>query len=513
MQMQIISSENSQAQSIVVAALVRSFTPSIFDTTTDESVAAVWLNPREMEIPQVQALLVRGGKVLALGCPDVGAAGFLGLSAENLPTNSSQWSDCPVCTGDPTESPVLVTYAEKGLGAWAGLAQRALCRFDFQNEWNTLGFGRISGGSGSPWSLACLVREGEAEPVAVLRRREDGIPLSWYAALREVGGGAILWYNRLVGPVDSVEWRLVERFFSDYRKDTLRCLPCLEELPFGCPGMVMPRLDCDEAVATARPVFELYRSRGIPFTLAVKTGQLIAETEKELLMDVVTSGGAVLAHSRTHLINWGKDPSEAFSEAIGSKNDIINLLPEGYSCNNAVSPFHTNRPWTFDVLNKANFTGVISGIIHNDPEFLLARGGIPPFTDGSVVTHSQQCMLHGDCPPSQVGVVHAQFLMRSGAAQAFGYLDHPFSPRYSYGWATEEARITIHKQVIDDINSTKGIWWVNGDALLSHIACLSRTRIQLDVNETPRVSCAGEQPTWPLCVRYRGQLHKIMLAA
>ena len=237
MQMQIISSENSQAQSIVVAALVRSFTPSIFDTTTDESVAAVWLNPREMEIPQVQALLVRGGKVLALGCPDVGAAGFLGLSAENLPTNSSQWSDCPVCTGDPTESPVLVTYAEKGLGAWAGLAQRALCRFDFQNEWNTLGFGRISGGSGSPWSLACLVREGEAEPVAVLRRREDGIPLSWYAALREVGGGAILWYNRLVGPVDSVEWRLVERFFSDYRKDTLRCLPCLEELPFGCPGM------------------------------------------------------------------------------------------------------------------------------------------------------------------------------------------------------------------------------------------------------------------------------------
>jgi len=508
MQIQFIVSGPSPAQTIVAAALARSFTPSVLDVTGAEPVAAVWLNPTTTRIPQVREILARGGKVLALGRPDAGAAAMLGLCPEDMPENATQWAACPACTGEPTESPVFVEYAKEGIAAWGGLTRRALCRFDFQDEWNTFGFGRISVEAGSPWSLTCLVQGGEAEPLAILRRHEDGAILGWYATLREVGGGAILWYNRLVGPVDSVEWRLVERFFADYRDNALHCLPCLEELPFDCPGMVVPRLDCDEAVATARPVFELYRSRNIPFTLAVKTGQLIGSAEKELLREVVSSGGAVLAHSRTHPTNWGSTPEDALIEAATSRDDVTGLLPKGYVCRNAVSPFHSNRPWTFDVLAQANFIGVISGIIHNDPEFLVARGGIPPFTTGPVVTHSQQCMLHGDCPPSQVETAQTQFLMRSGAAQAFGYLDHPFSQRYSYGWTSEQARLDIHTKLIEAINTRDGVWWVNADDLLLHISSLSRAKLSLDGQGVPHIRITGRKPSWPLSVRYRGHLYK-----
>jgi hypothetical protein len=49
----------------------------------------------------------------------------------------------------------------------------------------------------------------------------------------------------------------------------------------------------------------------------------------------------------------------------------------------------------------------------------------------------------------------------------FGYLDHPFSPRYQYGWYSEEQRIGVHLEFIEYIqkSSNKPLFLNQNDAL------------------------------------------------
>jgi hypothetical protein len=73
-----------------------------------------------------------------------------------------------------------------------------------------------------------------------------------------------------LGPLDGTEWQVVERFFSDRRAGELPCLPYLLQTPRGTDCIVTMCMDCDEAVASCRDLFELYIQENIPFSVAVK---------------------------------------------------------------------------------------------------------------------------------------------------------------------------------------------------------------------------------------------------
>ena len=66
-------------------------------------------------------------------------------------------------------------------------------------------------------------------------------------------------------------------------------------------------------------------------------------------------------------------------------------------------------------------------------------------------------MLHGDCllegsDPLQISKKSYELAKDSKAI--FGYLDHPFSKRYTYGWNDETERTLAHRDLILYIKSS-----------------------------------------------------------
>ena len=346
------------------------------------------------------------------------------------------------------ESRAVVRYTSlvKTLGGreW----QRPFERFDFTDEWNNLGFGAIRA-DGSIWAVtqaAQVPPEAELASVQVAGEHQFS-----YAAVWDTDPAGVLWFNRPVGPCDSFEWRTVENFLSSYRAQSLPCHPVLSELPWGYDAAITSRLDCDEDVESARPLWQTYQRLGVPFTLAVHT-QNLSRTEhhgilRELLAD--REQGAVLSHTATHAPNWGGSYNTALEE--GSQSAALLQGVTGNPVRYAVSPFHQSPPYAMRALADAGYEGCIGGIIRNDPEFLTARGGVLAGIPSGFVGHSQQCMLHGDCMLKEgdpLAVFKQAFDLAYETNTLFGYLDHPFSERYQYGWPDEALRIEAHEQFI-----------------------------------------------------------------
>ncbi|MBD0337340.1 MAG: polysaccharide deacetylase family protein [Cyanobacteria bacterium Co-bin13] len=294
--------------------------------------------------------------------------------------------------------------------------------------------------------------------------------------------------------MDSWEWGIVEDFFSHYRADELPCMPHLREIPSGYQGAVTMRLDCDQAIAPARPLFDLYRDAGLPFSLAVVTGLPPQAEDMALLRDVIAAGGSVVSHSVTHPPNWGADYAQALQEAQDSKRWLEQNLPEAGSVRYAVSPFHQNPPYAVQALADAGYQGFVGGIIHNDPEYLMGRAGRVPFCDSPIVSHSQQCMLHGDCYHrygNSVAPYQESFVNHLKAGSLFGYLDHPFSTAYQYGWASEAERLMAHAELIQFIRSHEDIWFPNLVQCLDFVR--KRDQIQVFVeDEQLQVQCDAD---------------------
>ena len=310
------------------------------------------------------------------------------------------------------------------------------------------------------------------------RHREDGAPACCgsYLTLYDTTEATVLWCARPVGPVDSTEWSVVERFLSDWRPD-MPCLPVLAQVPAGCRCLVTMRLDCDEAVASATRIFHWYRGEGLPFSLALKTSLELAPDDRVLLHAVSAAGGAVLSHSHTHPANWGATLEQAREEARVSRDRVAALFPAATALL-AVSPFHTNPPTAIQALEEAGYKGFVGGIIHNDPEYLLGRAGVVPFAE-SIVSISQQSMLHGDCYRRQGCSVDAHMQAFEAQYQArgiFGYLDHPFSARYQYDWASEEQRLRAHAQLIRRIRSFSGAWFWPQQECFEFVRALAAVR-------------------------------------
>lgn len=452
----------------------------------------------------------RPSKLLLFGNMPSAMAQYLECKTAGWPEGLQEASrSFPAPVGEWRESRGVVNYTPLADRLGGRRWHRALERFDFTDEWNNFGFGAIRT-DGSIWALSQSIHVPAERALAVVH--VNGEPKFSYAALFDLGNASILWFNRPVGPCDSYEWRLVENFLSSYRADELPCHPVLSEIPWGHDAAITMRLDCDEDVESARPLWQTYQHHEIPFSLAVHTLNLGNDINHPILRELLASGGAVLSHTATHAPNWGGSYEAALQEAKESafRLQSVTDAPVRY----AVSPFHQTPPYSLCALSDAGYQGCIGGIIRNDPEFLLARGGSLANLPVGFVGHSQQCMLHGDCMLKQgdpLAIFKQAFDLAFDTKTLFGYLDHPFSERYQYGWTDEAVRIEAHKEFIAYIRKKAAQpLFMNEETALDFLALKSMSQV-LDGEGGFRIHVSESDYGLPqLAVEFRGQYHQVI---
>lgn len=386
------------------------------------------------------------------------------------------------------------------------LPPRYLGQYHFANEWNNLGYGRVRTDT-SMYGLGELAKPSATfKPLQILKN-EKNEPLGAVSGIIDTGRTQKLWFSRPIGPMDGFDWFLVERFFSDYRSQDLECIPIIKEIPWGYDSACTMRIDCDEAVASGRALFELYKSHGLPFGLAIKTQQELLPEDLQLIRDVIAAGGTVVSHSHTHAPDWGGSMESAQKEVEDSHAVLKSLKIDGINYRYVVSPFHQNTRGAVKGLQAAGIEMFVSGIIANDPEYLMARAGQVPWIMG-IYSHSQQSMLHGDCY-HQAGNSWDQYKKAFDTAKLtetfYGFLDHPFSS-YKYGWVTEEERLGVHAEFIKYIKS-HNVWWASLERALDFLASKQESQTWLENGELKfRRSKKAHHKNLPdFCIRWKGK--------
>lgn len=483
----LYSYPSNEAGQLVLAAMHRSVTATQAKPINIASIDQPDLNvivaiaPTELFGAKLLSWLGHGKrKLILLGSVPHVMARHLGCTQTEGPAESEHWSrSAPAPTYAQAESAGSIQYSPLTRRIAGNEWIRPLERFDFTDEWNNLGYGAIRA-DGSIWALSQALNVPSENELASLQI--NGARHSSYAALFDTPEASILWFNRSVGPIDSFEWRLVESFIASYRHEELPCHPVLREVPWGYDAAITMRLDCDEDVESARPLWNTYREMVVPFSLAIHTTNLADEKHYPILRELISTGGSVLSHTATHAPNWGGSYDAARIEGTSSANAIKNVI--GIDVKYAVSPFHQSPPYALAALADAGYQGCIGGIIRNDPEFLLARGGHLANMPQGFIGHSQQCMLHGDCMLNEgdpLAVFKQAFDHAYETHTLFGYLDHPFSDRYQYGWSSEASRIEAHRQFVAYIRSkASNPIFINENDALDFLSMKSRTRIVND---------------------------------
>lgn len=403
---------------------------------------------------------------------------FLGVKWQRpISDELKKASECePAPLHSFSESLAHIRYIRPLGNCESPIHERPLLRYDFADEWNNLGFGRIAS-EGSPWSIGEEIDLPSQVSFAELIINEKKI--SSFSGLWDWSRSSLLWVNRPVGLIDSCEHLLLECYLSNYRSEELPCWPTVEEIPYGYDAAVTMRLDCDEDVESARGLFETYQSQGIPFSLALHTKLLDDSRHHSLPRNILSHGGSLLSHSASHAPDWGGDYTAAYTESRESHKRILETT--GVSVRYAVSPFHQTPLFAREALSDAGYAGCIGGIIRNDPDFLMARGGVPPGGNNGFVSHSQQCMLHGDClldTNDPLAVFKQAFDNARKSRTLFGYLDHPFSSRYQYGWKSEEQRKKIHEVYLSYIKKIGNVLFLNEEESLDFITWKSRIQVR-----------------------------------
>jgi hypothetical protein len=117
-------------------------------------------------------------------------------------------------------------------------------------------------------------------------------------------------------------------------------------------------------------------------------------------------------------------------------------------------------------------------------------------------------MMHGDCVV-QGSDGHTVFKQAFNIARAggafFGYLDHPFSQRYQYGWHSEEQRVEFHRSFIGYIRETANVLFCNETDALDFMSFRATVKIVFEEGHfsvcVPSKSVIGS-----LAVEYRGEI-------
>lgn len=508
-------SYRSEAGTIVEAALIRSFTPtqvqrSSFVQFQNRKQTACWvlIDPPDDWTASIQAALQARNKIILLGRIPATLAALLRAQISELPEYLAEAADCsPAPKGGTAESPACIRYRQANGQLLSPVDHRPFSRFDFADEWNNLGYGAIKADGGT-WSVSQAVRIPVQQCLAEIT--VAGQPISAYAGLWDFPHASLLWFNRSVGPVDSAEWGIIEQFLAHHRHDQLPCWPVISEVPHGFDAAVTMRLDCDEDVESARELWNLYRQQDLPFSLALHTSVLADSRHHLLPREVLQQGGAILSHTATHAANWGGSYEAAYREGRQSA-ELIEALT-GRPVRYAVSPFHHTPEYARAGLADAGYSGCIGGIIHNDPDFLMARAGVPPGGAQGFIGHSQQCMLHGDCLLNEADPLRlykAAFDLAKASRSFFGYLDHPFSERYAYGWQNEAQRSAMHEQFVAYIRQTGNVLFCNQEQAMDFLLQKSAIRVVSEANGFRIIIPDTLISSWQYTVEYAGTIGAI----
>ena len=359
---------------------------------------------------------------------------------------------------------------------------RSSYRYDFADEWNNLSYGKIPSDE-TKWSLSDI-RIQDEQFVEVIGHIVD---IDWtficvYCGIKEENGVATLYFNREAGPIDGLDYFIVEDFLLNYKVTEFGSPPILSEIPYGYKSAVTMRIDCDENISSGNQLFDLYKEMRVPFSMAIKTSLDFTKKNIESMLLIIESGGSIVSHSHTHAPNWGGSREKAKWEAEKARSRLKEVLPENYTYDYVVSPFHQNPRYAIQGLVDAGIKGFIGGSIKNDPEYLQARAGYV-LTGENIITHSQQCMLHGDCfHASGLDVYKQTFSNHYQTNTFFGFLDHPFS-NYTYGWNSEEERIMVHREFLQYIKSHDNIWFANLIDAMNFLWVKSNTKIWVENDE------------------------------
>lgn len=470
-----IISKSSHVKEILLCSMRRSF--GKVKAPLDR--VYIFSSPGDEEFSLIKSLVVQNTKIIVCGEISSELALFLGLNLGGAFSESFFGEGGSNSTkSEYDKSNFYVHYLDHDLSEGIPYEKRYFYRYDFTNEWNNIGYGRI-GTNGDIWSVAQLISCTAATPISYVYN--DKKVVSVFSSVTDFESSSVLFINRPVAIPDGLDWKLIENFLSNYRTDLIN-IPYISDLPAGVKGIVSSRLDCDQSIINSEALVDLYKKYNINISLAISTGINISIGEIDFLKAFLSGGGCIVSHTVNHFYGWGKDYQEAYNEAITSKE----WLEYSFSPNEikyAVSPFHSNPDYAVRALADAGYQGFVSGIIHNDPEYLISVSGKVINSTGEIVSHSQQCMLHGDCfhrNNNSVDAYKESFNNHYYAEKMFGYLDHPFG-NYDYGWNSETERLSAHESFIKYINSFDGISWYTLNEVLNFVVL--KNSVQIEFNE------------------------------
>jgi hypothetical protein len=377
--------------------------------------------------------------------------------------------------------------------------ERAFERFDFTNEWNNLGFGRIET-NGSIFAISDFsLSVSDFDTILATFELSDGTKGVYAGVINEQ-----LIFNREAGPVDGVEACLIEEFLNETE-------PVLIDIPFNYISGVTMRIDCDEAIGSGKMLADLYAKHKVPFSMAITTSNRFDQASKLVVSEVLRAGGSVVGHSHTHAPNWGGSREKAKWEAETSRERLKEILPTDYNFDFVVSPFHQNPKFAVEGLRDAKIKGFVGGIIKNDPEYLVSRASWAKDVHG-IMTHSQQCMLHGDCyhdAGNSLDIYKQSFENHYKTNTFFGYLDHPFS-NYKYGWNDEDERVNVHEEFLKYMKTFEGIWFANLVDAMSFLWVKVNTKVWIENDKLKWDVPAHTYKNLPdLCVLWKGEKHRV----
>ena len=473
-----IFSQNKIVKEILTKAFIRSHGKI---KSNNRKEIYCFISPNENDEITIQNILTNEkSKILIFGKISNELAKLIGL---NLNNNTLELDDIHFSDERKYDiSNLIVKYNEHELNKNNPLKDRFFYRFDFTDEWNNLGYGSITADN-SNWSISNSLNLIDAIPLSYIYDRDEEVSI--FSSVKDFENSSILYVNREVATIDGLDWAVVEDFLTYYRNEELPSLPLIMDIPLGFDGIASARLDCDQSIINSKFLVELYKKYNVNISLAISTGININQEDIDFLNYFYDNGGAILSHTINHYYYWGENYSIAYNETLGSKKwleeNVVNLDSLKY----AVSPFHSNKPYSVQALADAEYKGFISGIIHNDPEFLVATSGEVPFISGKIVTHSQQCMLHGDCyhrRNNSIEIEKESFKNHYISGKIFGYLDHPFGG-YNYGWNSEEERVLVHEEFINYINSFNNIKWMTCIEILDFVVDKSSVEISIDKDD------------------------------
>lgn len=474
-----IVSSNSSAAPLVEQALIRSCCANMVSRSEEFSLSSapqilVFIAPTEALAETIEnAIQSSNKKIIILGAIPKSLHPMLNITIFD-DYDLTPYSDCPnALPNQATASKGAVIYQDH---IFSRPFTRYFCRYDYADEWNNLGYGKIS--ATGIYSIAMPATVNTGENLGTIR--VSGDRSLTFASIIDTDQTAVLWINREIGTVDGPDWKIVEDFISSFRADTLPTFPVLRDIPFGYQSAVTMRLDCDEDITSSNPMIDLYHHYGFPLSLAVKSSLLKNQSHLPTIQKLLQYGGSILSHSHLHYTQWGGDYETAFQEAAQSKKIIEDAT--GVDIDYVVSPFHQTPTFARQAINDAGYKGCIGGVMNSDPDFILSKGGMISH-DYGLIGHSQQSMFHGHTVQANgnpLSVFEEAFSLSSVCGQIYGYLDHPFSDRYWYDWESEDIRLSYHEMFLKFLAKQPENLMLNENDCLEFISLKSSSFVHED---------------------------------